>query len=322
MNSSNLKQRILFAIFKAAIFIATLYYIYYKFHESSDLNKLFQQFNIITKSQVWLIVIVLLLMPINWGIESVKWHLLISKLEPITFLKSFRAVLSGICINNWIPNRMAEFLGRILYIEKKNRIRAIFSTLVGSYSQLIMTVLFGSLGFIIWLKPAGYLLIILIIIAIIINILLVFSYFRISAFSRIIHKIKFLTRIVKYVEILSEYDQTQLFKIFSLSFLRYMVFLLQYFILLNVFNIEIEVIEGLTGVALIFAIQAVIPSITLTEIGIRGAAVIWVFERFSGNLNGMLCAAYSLWIINIIIPTIMGTIFILTLRRSRKSKLE
>src|SRR3981081_3658630 len=90
--------------------------------------------------------IVALLMIVNWGIEAVKWKLAVSKIQKVDFAKSFKAILSGVSFSVSTPNRMGEYLGRVLYIEEGNRLRTISITIVSSMSQLIVTLFMGCLG--------------------------------------------------------------------------------------------------------------------------------------------------------------------------------
>ena len=78
----------------------------------------------------------------NWGIEAVKWRYLIRKLKKLSFIKSFTAILSRVTISTFLPNRTGEYLGRVYILDKANRIHGILITIVGSISQLLVTVNF------------------------------------------------------------------------------------------------------------------------------------------------------------------------------------
>ena len=80
-------------------------------------------------------------MLINWSIEALKWKISIRHIQRISFLRSFRAVLSGVSFSVNTPNRIGEYLGRVLYIEEGHRLQAISLTIVCSMSQLIITLL-------------------------------------------------------------------------------------------------------------------------------------------------------------------------------------
>ena len=93
-----------------------------------------------------LLALVFMLMPVNWGLEALKWKLLAGKIEPITYGKSLQAVVSGLALGVLTPNRVGEFLGRMLSVEKADRREALSASVVGSFSQLIVTLIFGALA--------------------------------------------------------------------------------------------------------------------------------------------------------------------------------
>jgi hypothetical protein len=259
------------------------------------------------------------MMFINWFIESIKWKLLISKLQNISFYTSYKAVLTGLTVNTWVPNRLAEFLGRILYLEQENRTKAAFSTLVGGFSQLIVTTVLGSVGLVIWLqhtKNLAYVLIALLLI----NSVLLLAYFNVSIFSGIIKKISFLKKFWPYVEILEEYNFQKLCLLIFLSFLRYVVYCTQYYLMFLVLGVDFGFLKSMLCLTVIFLSLSVIPAVTLTEIGIRGAAVLYFTGFYTKNSAGVLTAAYFIWLINIIIPAIAGAFLLLRINYPDQSK--
>ncbi len=91
----------------------------------------------------WKFYTALLLMPVNWGLEARKWQVLLRPLEKLPFWTSFKAILSGVAFSINTPNRIGEYGGRILYVKEGHRWKAVSLTIVGSFSQLIITLLFG-----------------------------------------------------------------------------------------------------------------------------------------------------------------------------------
>ena len=94
-------------------------------------------------------------MLINWGVEARKWQVLLKPLEPIHFLKSFQAILSGIAFSMNTPNRIGEFGGRVLFVKIGHRWKAVSLTIMGSFSQLIITFIFGAGGLVFLLSNAS-----------------------------------------------------------------------------------------------------------------------------------------------------------------------
>jgi hypothetical protein len=299
------------------IFFVSLYYIYTTLIEKksiSDIGSLFSNLNYISLVVVFMVFV---MMFINWFIESIKWKLLISKLQHLSFFTSYKAVLTGLTVNTWIPNRLAEFIGRILYLEQENRTKATFSTLVGGFAQLIATTLAGSLGLIFWFSSGNDLVIILIAL-LLVNGFLLLAYFNVSIFSGIIKKISFLKKLWQYVEILEEYSSPQLLELLILSFTRYAVYCTQYYLLFLVFGIDFGLLQTFMCISLIFLSLSVIPAVTLTEIGVRGATVLYFTGFYTDNSAGVLAAAYLIWLINIIIPAIAGAFLLLKIKYPSK----
>ncbi|MGZ5189653.1 MAG: lysylphosphatidylglycerol synthase domain-containing protein, partial [Flavisolibacter sp.] len=100
-------------------------------------------------SSIIYLIVALLLIPVNWGLESWKWKLSVNTVYPINFFQAFKAVLSGVSFSVTMPNRVGEYLGRMLYLPEGNRLRTISVTLVGSLAQVLITIIIGTIGLII-----------------------------------------------------------------------------------------------------------------------------------------------------------------------------
>ena len=106
----------------------------------------------VNSSLAWNLVAVILLMIVNWSFEAIKWKISVKDIQQVSFFKALKAVLSGVSFSVSTPNRVGEYLGRVLYMDDGNRLKTISITIVGSISQLIITLLMGAIGLIV-LKP-------------------------------------------------------------------------------------------------------------------------------------------------------------------------
>src|SRR5882724_9317150 len=132
------------------LFIWLSYSIYNQVKHQPNLERSWQQIrDSLSSPMIWNLVIVIALMIVNWGIEAFKWKLAIQRIQQVSFITAFKAILSGVSFSVSTPNRIGEYLGRVLYMEEGNRIKAISITIVGSMSQLIITLLMGFIGLII-----------------------------------------------------------------------------------------------------------------------------------------------------------------------------
>src|SRR6478735_8038026 len=96
----------------------------------------------------WKLLMICGLMVINWSIEARKWQVLLLPIEKMSWWKCLQATLSGVAFAINTPNRIGEYGGRILYVNEGNRIPAMSLTMLGSFSQLLITMLLGCGGLI------------------------------------------------------------------------------------------------------------------------------------------------------------------------------
>jgi len=105
-----------------------------------------------------------------------------------------------------------------------------------------------------------------------------------------------------------------LLKVFVLSFFRYVVFSIQYLLVLKSFNIELSFLLTLSLIAATFFVSTVVPTFALTEITVRGVSAIYFFGLYLTDTMPVLAASLILWIINLAIPALLGTLFIWRLK--------
>ncbi len=300
-------------IIKFAVAAFSFWFIYLKIKSFSVSDFAFPAFNL--RSCI-LFFSVLILMPVNWIIETVKWKFLIHKLENITFIKALKAVLSGISFALISPNRIGELAGRVFVLKNENRGKAVFATATGSLSQMLITVIVGLfLGAgALFFNPKFlqalnseqlFYLKIVTLASALFGFLVIFNLkYLIIILKKLNLKIKF----IKYIEILSEYTNSEIFKVLILSFIRYLIFSFQFLLLLYFFDVKITVYNAFTGIALTYLLSSLIPVLSIFEIGVRGTAAILFLGMFSQNTPGILSAVAVLWFINLALPAVAGAI--------------
>ncbi len=275
-------------------------------------------------------IIVILLMFCNWGIEALKWQVAVRRVQEVGFMTAFKAVLSGVSFSVTTPNRVGEYLGRVLYMEEGNRLRAISLTITGSLTQLLITLLMGALG-IVFLRAnlaTGNVLSIFWLDVILYGtlgalVLLTLFYFRLSWLVRHINRVGILRKFAWLVEALGAFNATLLVQLLSLSALRFAVFIVQYYLLFLIFDVSLSWWQCWWAVSLSFLVMAVIPTIALfTDLGLRGTVSLKLIGLFSGNALGIGLTSVSIWFINLIVPALAGSLLILGIRKVFRDKNE
>ena len=311
---------------KIALAVFTIAFILYKLLVAYQIDKKFIQFqfNFSFQNSLFLLLAILLLFA-NWGLETAKWHLLINQFEKISYRNSLKAVLSGVTLSIITPNQIGDFAGRVIHLQTLNKIKGSLITVIGHTAQVLVTAIFGMYALLAFTAKADFYVYMywkqIAFAFFIIHAFAIIAYIRIDILYNILSRTKFFNKIEKYIIVFKSYSKTQLTKVLLFSIIRYTVFMVQYMLLLQFFGVHIGLVNSFIGVVAVFCIQSVVPSFILLDIGLRGAAAIFVFEELS-NFDksielGVLLAAYSLWIINMMVPSLLGLVFILKHRFSK-----
>lgn len=273
----------------------------------------------------WKFWIVIFLALVNWGIEARKWQVLLKPLQNIRYLRAYRSVLSGLALSLNTPNRMGEYGGRILYVKEGSRLKAISLSIAGSISQLIITLILGCGGLIYILYFQNlhtnyvmglslYWVKILLFISSIVTGLLVLFFFRLSWLIKLLEKIPIFLKFIEYFTVLEEFTAKLLLRLLSLSFFRYLVFVLQYILLLQVLHVEIFWFDCFWIISILFLVLAIVPSFAIADLGIRGKFSTALLSIYSMNTVGILGTTFGIWFINLFVPAFAGSILILGIK--------
>ncbi len=304
------------------LFVVLSYSLYKQISNQPDLPQRWQQIKL-SWQHVWFWLVVVLMF-VNWGLESLKWKLLMKPLEIFPFLKAFKAVLAGCSITMLTPNRIGEYGGRIMYVKEENRLSAISITILGSISQLAITMLMGTAGILYLtyftneterLSTLPWVLNqVILYLSFIVTVTLLLFYFKVHFFIHLISKWAFLKKYVKHIIVVDVFTGKQLLRILFLSLLRYMVFILQYVLLLLVMEVNIEAYLCFWLLTIFYLMMVLAPTIGFTELPVRATASAAILGLYSSNLLGMQAATFGIWLINLVIPAVIGSVFILGIK--------
>jgi len=272
---------------------------------------------------LFLLILVLILMPVNWFLEAVKWRFMIRKMERIPLALSFEAVLSGLTVSFFTPNRIAEFAGRVFLLRSADRVRATIVTIWETYSQLIVTLIAGFLSGIIYCiryEPASSKFLILVIAGGgICSVLLLVFYFNIAVLGKIASRLRLPLKWINYFGVTGGYRKRELAYVLFLALLRYLVFTLQFYLLLILFGLQLPYLEVQPVLGLTYLAMAIIPTIAWTELGVRGAVAIYFFKTITPDFFSVISASFALWFINLALPALIGSVFILRFRFKKEN---
>ncbi len=303
---------------KTALVLLCFGYLYFKL-SVSDLNELWLDAEtVFSKTQsFYLLFFTVILMGFNWSLEAIKWQRLIAPLEKITFTDSLKSVLAGVSISLVTPNRAGEFAGKIFYLKQANKPDAMLRSMVGSLSQVLVTLCFGLLSlhyYLYEIKNFENFKILTFILILLTIALSCYLFFDIKSIAQNWKRGNFIRKIVPYQDATFTITKSELAGITALSLLRYVLFSIQFYFILLIFDLPSGFFSSMLLISLYFFFISLIPTYALTELGIRGSVAIALFCTQQINCTAVFTSSLLLWLINLAFPAIIGSVFVFQLR--------
>jgi uncharacterized membrane protein YbhN (UPF0104 family) len=250
---------------------------------------------------------------LNWGIESYKWKLSIAGFCPLSFSKSFVGILFGLSVAIFTPNRSGEYVGRIWVIPEAARVKSIFATVFSNFMQLSVTLIFGVIALYFWqqkfLIPFDLsrqnVFVWTVALGGFIAVLIAVSYYYIRRTG------KTKTEVIEHIKAyLRTWSFSLILKLWMLSLLRYLVFIVQFWILLKMFQTPISFFDVYCGIGIMYLVMAIIPILTFAEPAVRSTLSVLFLTVYNTNEMGIISASLALWVVNLAIPALIGSVLL------------
>jgi uncharacterized membrane protein YbhN (UPF0104 family) len=257
-----------------------------------------------------LLLCAVLLMPVNWGLEAYKWYYLMNHFGiRLSFLSSYKTTLTGLAYSLVLPGGIGEYLGRAEAIPTGEGWKGAGVLSIARIAQLYATVLFGglTLGLFLWQKQYVWLLSGLLLFVISCWLLFIYSaHIAVWLTKKLNGSYTFL------LDVLYPWTQHGMEKplVFVLSAVRYIVFTLQFYLILVVLGVKESTLDLLSGISSAFMLKSFFPS--FLDLGPRELAVTLFFKDMHTSMAQVLAASLLLWFINVMVPGVIGSL--LTLR--------
>ena len=287
-------RSILFLILKLGVFCAVAFLLFKK------ISAFPQGFQLPENMNIGLALFFIGFMPLNWFIEWLKWKAIVAS-KNIDSAVRWHSFLSGIVSGVVTPAYAGNFIGRMFYFDKKDRKEIILNTLVSNGSQFIVSITLG-IGSYAILFSADISRLEHVLMTSILCIGLGLYFFGDAILSKI--PLKFF-RTLDLVLI----SKTLRTKLLGLSFLRYLTFIVQFFIALLVFGVGFE-LELFLWIALMYGAITAAPSLFFGKIIVRETIALSILPLAGIAGPVILLAAFSTWLINQILPVLLATLLL------------
>jgi len=304
---------------KAAILVLAFAIIYRRVSNNDNLKQFEKLLSAIDHRRAWIVMTcVVLLMFTNWLTEALKWKYIARELSKMSNWEAVEAVFCGLTWAVFTPNRIGEYGGRVMFLPGRKRIHGVFAMAVGSFGQNVITNTLG-LAALIWFMFTYLQLNIVISLSLTLAavgfiILLLIFYFNIGWLATLLNRIKYLKKYHRFFDILDRYRTQELLNIMWFCMTRFFVFSFQYYLVIHLLMPEMPVFQMMMMVFILFFIQSALPSLDLFDIVVRNYTATTFFVYITTQNLAVMAAVSSIWFINLIVPAILGSVFVLKLR--------
>lgn len=254
------------------------------------------------------ILLVLLLTFLNRFIEILKWQNLAQLVRKTSVWNATQQVLCAITLGIFTPNGIGEYAGKALFYPRDATGKIILLNMVCNGVQVLYAVTFGLIGvFYInnlhpflpsyaWMLLLGTILLLFALLFIVKNV-------RIKNYS-----------LALFLQRIQEIPQKKHFKNLFLAFLRYLVLVHQYVLLYHFFDVEIPYFILIAVVAAVYLLASSLPNFQALDFALKGSVAIFLFSFFNVDEWVITVVATLIWILNLVIPISIGSIFVLLLK--------
>lgn len=309
-------QQLIGTLIKWAIFLLSLLFLYRELFLKRDFPQLIRDYGTRMSDNWELLLLVILLMPINWGLEGLKWRALMKPELKVPFARSLAGTMAGVTVSILTPNRVGEFAGRMLFIRPEKRDHAVAMSLAGSISQLMITLIVGVVFGILHAHQLGMLLWWYVPLALLALAGILWLYFNLGRSERLLRPWKDNEFLQRARDVIGDLSTGKLSGALLWSASRYAIFSLQLALLIIALVDLVPHFDPLLLIIMVpmyFLYQTAIPTIAFSEIGVRGMILAIMFTEYAQE-SDLLLASTMLWIINIVTPALIGGVLLLLQR--------
>ena len=247
-----------------------------------------------------------LLMPINWLIEAVKWKYINDYHQnPLSIGEALKAVMLGASAGLLSPGRWGEPFARAFYGGNQKILTRTYWNVPGMAAQWTITIIGGAAYLFLNDQLSLPNLINDTLFLLIVCVVFLLYYFHDWLFVRLLN-FRLLQSWLKVNQPILVIHSKAKLNIFLLTLSRFIVYLSQYTILIYFFSNQMSVPEILMNMFFLFFLQSFSIFPGLIDIGLKGNIALYIFASKFGSVFDLLFVILFIWILNLCIPAFMG----------------
>ncbi|MFN6074405.1 MAG: hypothetical protein ACK46Y_02485 [Fluviicola sp.] len=255
------------------------------------------------------LILAFLLIPLNQFMEWKKWELICSSFS-ISAENKRNGFFAGIGTGFISPNGWGNFIGRLFYVERKNRVFVILETAFGNLSQLLATLVFGIVGLFFLSYSNVYLSFSIVAL---IGLLVVY-FFSPSLLNYFFKNSKWNKRIQLFASNTFSFR----IKILLFSLLRYVIFTLQFAFIFKAFWPPLTFEYLFSHITLVYLFTSIIPSFFSGKILIRETVALSIFSEHESLHAVVIVSSLIIWLFNNILPAVFSSFVSLRMKKMKQ----
>jgi len=291
---------------KVLIVAGAFYFIYNQLANNDQLD--WQKFIVLFKKNqsVLGIAFILFLSFLNRFFEILKWQNLVAHLYPIGLNEATKQVLGALTAGIFTPNGLGEYAGKALFFKKTETKKVVFLNLICNGIQMILTVIFGTIG----LCILGYwrwslLLVLLVLLFFVLGLFIKSIKIKTFSIEKLIEKINSISRPI---------HQKNIF----LGICRYLVFSHQYYFLFLAFDVDLPYFTLMATVATVYFLASSLPTFQFLDFAVKGSVAVYFFGMLGVNEWIVVFVTTLMWFLNVVLPVLIGSYYVLNFKIKQK----
>lgn len=267
-----------------------------------------------------LIAAAILLSFVNIYLQFYKWKITANVvLQENKNSKIWLSLFYGFSAGVFTPARIGEYFGRAIVFKNQSLLRVTLATLLDKLFLLLIVAFFGSISSILFIhyyyQVTFYLTVGLSILVFTLFYLFFWMIFEGRFwdnifFAKLRDSIK-LSWLFEKIIVFRKLDRKYATKMFVVSFLFYLCFLVQYAFLVGSFSNHAQYLDYLWAGNLMMFAKTIIPPVSLGELGIREGASVFFITMLGESASVGFNASIFLFFINVLIPSLIGLTLLL-----------
>lgn len=262
---------------------------------------------------LYLAIAIVMVIP-NWLIESYKWGSGMNSYNAtISHGDAIISVLSGVTLGIITPARVGEYAGRMILVGKEKYAQSLIVTFLCSISQLLVTLIIGGVTFMLSYKSfefEGFSYDLIVYLGLGVFAVLFCAYLNLAQVISLFEKVEWLKNKMKGLSGIENNFGLQI-KLLLLAAGRYLVYTLQYILVLRFCGVAVASWLLFSHITMIFFLQSLMPLPPFASFFARTGIALVILASLNINELVNVMSSMILWIINLSLPALAGLYFII-----------